>query len=281
VIKPFIINPWMLDAADRLIAYAKMQGLPQPSETRWGFLEGFRRADQDVDRLPGSWLSDWNAASRKSLTQARLLRTVALPHVAIDLQEMPGHPQSYMESFQPDAQGGLNKQLASSLIEARDAGKQIWIKMDAASSLPPAASLLGSRRLGASWWCQPPGDRQDWEAFCVAQEAWSSIILKSPEWDQWVWPWSCLIEQGLFLCAQGKKPVATRFHPPVGLKDRRIAAWGNLGQRLWVSASHILSDGGWEDLWIGLVCAQLGFGGALADEDVHAINGAHKENDRV
>lgn len=271
----------MLDAADRLIAYAKTQGLAMPSENKWGFLEGFRRADQDVDRLPGVWLLDWSTASRKSLESAIALRAMASPHPSIDMQEVPAHAHARLESFQQDAQGGLGKQLASSLIEARAAGQQAWIKMEAANFIPPAASLLGSRRLGAAWWCHPPEDRQDWEGFCSTQEEWSSIILKSAEWEQWVWPWSCLIEQGLFLCAQGKKPTPSRFHPPDGWRDRRVAAWGGLGHRLWVSAGQLIPDGGWEDLWIGLVCSQIGLKDALANERVHAINGAHKENDRV
>lgn len=271
----------MLGAADRLIAYAQINDLVQPSKTKWGFLEGFRRANQDVDRTPESWLSDWSLSSRKSLEAAQSLSAAALSSESLYLQDVPSHAQICLETFQPDSQGGLGKQLASSLIDARDSGKQIWIKMESPQSLPPQASLLGSRRLGAAWWCSPPDDRQDWEAYCTTQEDWSSIILRSPEWDQWVWPWSCLVEQGLILCAQGKKPSASRFHPPPGWKDRRVAAWGVLGQRLWMSASQIIPDGGWEDLWIGLVCARIGLHGALANEGVRAINGAHKENDRV
>lgn len=271
----------MLDAADRLLAYAKAQGLAMPQGAAWGFLDGFRRADQDVDRTPSKWIEEWSAVSRKSLENAQLLRAQSIPGPEIDFSEMPGHAMAKVERFIQDAFGGLDKQLASSLIDAREGGFQAWIRMEEADSLPHHAALLSSRRLGAAWWCQPPNDRQDWEQFCLTQEKWSSVILKSPEWDQWVWPWGCMIEQGLRLCAEGKRPSVSRFSPPEGWRDRRVAAWGGLGHRIWVSAMEAVPDGGWEDLWIGLVCVQAGVCGTLAHEKYHAINGAHKENDRV
>lgn len=265
MIKPFVINPWMLDLADRLIDYALAQGLPLPTERAWGFLEGLRRAEQDIDRTPSNWLDGWSPVSKKALENAVEFRKTTLPGVSLDLNGLPVHPLVQMELFHHDAMGNLEKSLASALIEARENGKQAWIKIKEHDNFPPEKSLLGALRLGASWWCEVPDNRQDWDQFCQMQEQWSSIILRSSEWNQWVWPWSCLIEQGLRLSLHGKKPIASRFSLPEGLKDRRIASWGTLGQKIWHSATDVIPDGGWEDLWIGLLYSQISARCALAN----------------
>lgn len=265
MIKPFVINPWMLDLADRLIDYALSQGLSMPTDDTWGFLEGLRRAEQDIDRTPSNWLNEWSPVSKKALENAAKLRNSGLSDVVLDLNMLPDDPLVQMEFFQHDAMGNLEKSLASALIEARESGKQAWIKINDHSALPPEKSLLGALRLGASWWCEVPQGRQDWDEFCRTQEDWSLVVLRSSEWNQWVWPWSCLIEQGLRLSLNGKKPTPSRFTLPEGLKDRRVASWGTLGQRVWDSAVAVFPDGGWEDLWIGLLYSQVSARYAIAN----------------
>lgn len=256
VTKPFIVNPWMLDQADRLIAHALSNGLLVPTPSEWGFLEGFRRADQDVDRLPGNWLEGWHALSRASLDRAKALRKDRKGLPAVCFSSMPQAPVVSMHAFQSDPlSGGISKKLASALIDARSDGLQGWISLPA-GTLPSTAAIEGSLRLGAAWWCEPPEEKMAWEAFCQSHAAWGEFVLRSPDWDQWVWPWSCMIEQGLMLCLHGKRPMASRMSAPPGWKDRRAAAWGGLGMRAWQSAVDI-SEGGWEDLWIGLLCDRL------------------------
>lgn len=256
VTKPFIINPWMLDQADRLITHALSHGLPMPSKCEWGFLEGFRRADQDVDRLPGNWLEGWHTLSRASLDRARSMRKDRKGLPSVCFSALPEAPVVSMHPFERDAiTGSLDKKLASALIDARSEGMQGWIRLPA-GVLPSPAAIEGSLRLGAAWWCEPPEEKAAWEAFCHSQDSWGEFILRSPDWDQWVWPWSCMIEQGLVLCLHGKRPMASRMASPQGWKDRRAAAWGSLGMRAWQSAVDI-SEGGWEDIWIGLLCDRM------------------------
>lgn len=247
----------MLDQVERLVAHAQSHGLAMPSKSSWGCLEGFRRAEQDVDRTPGNWLEWWSTASKMSLANAKERRYSrhGLPSVSLSDVVSCDHQQVSIFSFERDAAGGLGKSLASHLIEARSLGRQGWIRLPA-SSFPLPAALEGSLKLGAAWKCEPPEDRVLWEAFCQSQAHWSEIILKSPSWDQWVWPWACMIEQGLVLCLEGKKPSASRMGPPEGWKDRKTAAWGSLGMRAWQSAQEI-SGGAWEDLWIGLLVDRL------------------------
>lgn len=252
--KPFVINPWMLDQADRLIAYSIAHGLPLPSRSEWGLLEGFRRAEQDVDRTPGNWLDGWHPHSLLALQKAkdsRLERT-RLPEV--DLGKLPDSSIVSMHSFERDASGHLDRKLAGALIDARQDGRQGWIKIS--SELPPHLCMEASLRIGASWWCEPPEEKAQWEAYCLSQAQWSEVILRSAQWDQMVWPWSCMIEQGLLLCLRGKKPMASRFSAPAGWKDRRAAAWGGLGMRAWQSSVEIV-EGAWEDIWIGILCDRL------------------------
>lgn len=255
--KPFVVNPWMLDQADRLASYASLRGMSAPTKSSWGYLEGFRRADQDVDRSPGNWLEGWSSASRLSLANAKDRRHSRSGLVSVALQDLVScsHPNVVMTRFERDDQGGLDKKLASHLIEAREAGKQAWISLPPLS-FPLPLAMDGALKLGAAWWCTPPKDRCEWDEFAKSQAHWGENILKSPHWDQWVWPWSSMIEQGLLLCLQGVRPTASRFSPPEGWRDRRPAAWGSLGMVAWQSAQEI-SQGGWEDLWIGLLVDRL------------------------
>ena len=243
----------MLDQVDRLVSHALARGLTLPSRSTWGCLEGFRRADQDVDRTPGNWLDGWHPLSRASLEKAKAKRQSRRELPAITMDELFSCECKLVASFpfERDANGGLDKRLASNLIEAREAGQQAWIKLPSTSfPLPPA--LDGSLRLGAAWWCEPPEDRAQWDAFAQSQSHWSEIILRSSSWDQWVWPWSSMIEQGLILCLHGKKPAASRLGPPDGWRDRKAAAWGGLGMKAWQSAQDA-TEGMWEDMWIGLL----------------------------
>ena len=276
VSKPFIINPWMLDLADRLVAYARANRLPFPTSHQWGFLEGLRRADQDVDRTPGKWRDGWNAASRQALQQAQVhrhARRSAHPPCSFhDLGQNP-HPTNRLV-FEREAGGGLSKQLAAGLIEVRESHQQAWIALPE-MELPSASARQAALRLGAAWWVCAPA-RPLWDAYAHLQVEWGHVVLRSPEWDQWVWPWANLIEQGLRLCMMGKKPSASRFVAPEGCAEGKPAAWGSLAMRAWQGADGAL-DGGWEDMWIGLLCASALNPPALADQALHAINGTQGE----
>ena len=252
--KPFVINPWMLDQVDRLIDYALVRGLAMPSKSEWGFLEGFRRAEQDVDRVPGNWLDGWHPLSRAALEKAKASRMERKGLPAVSMGQMPSDVIVSMHAFERDVAGNLDKRLAGALIDARSDGQQGWIRL--MSGYPTPSCLEASLRLGAAWWCEPPEDKPHWDQYCLTQSRWSETILRSSDWDQWVWPWSCMIEQGLVLCLHGKRPMASRFCAPAGWKDRRAAAWGALGMRAWQSAMDV-SEGAWEDMWMGLLCDRL------------------------
>lgn len=263
VSKPFVINPWMLDQADRLVAYAIIQNLPMPSPTSWGFLEGFRRASQDIERIPGKWLNGWHPLSRTALEKAKAMKSPLQGLPVIAMNDLLQSEKMAAFAFERDASGRLDKRLASDLIETRDQGKQAWIKLPSGMEVSPLA-LEGALRIGAAWWCEPACERAAWDGYVQEQSQWSDTILRSSEWDQWVWPWCNLVEQGLRMCLHGKKPSAARFGFPEGWKDRRVAAWGTLGMKVWQSASEVVPE--WEDLWIGLLCDRVGLHAALADK---------------
>lgn len=255
MLKSFVINPWMFDAAQRLQKWVSQHQLPLPSSHQWGFLEGFRRAEQDVDRHPGNWVETWHEIIQKNYHraldqyQSKPIGMSGIDFEHFDLLRESG--KISLLDYAPDAISGLDKRLSSQLIESKDRQQQVWIKL-ASHEFPSPLALQASLRLGASWWCQPPEQRSDWDQFIEQQEKWSEIILKNPQWDQWVWPWGQFIEQGLRLSALHQKPSAQKFTFPEGWQDRKNAAWGNLGMKIWASAQKN-SENIWEDRWIGIL----------------------------
>ena len=255
MLKPFVINPWMFDVSHRLTLWAGQKKMPFPAAQQWGFLEGFRRADQDVDRLPGNWIETWHETVQSSLGRAHHVYQNHPPErTVIDFSHFEKDVQNgkiLLLDYAPDHAAGLDKQLSAKLIEGKDHHQQIWINLPD-QSFPSPLALQASLRLGAAWWCSPPVQKSDWELYVEQQEKWSDTILRNPNWDQWVWPWGQFIEQGLRLYAQGQKPSAQKFTPPEGWSDRRQAGWGSLGMKVWTSAQKS-SEEIWEDRWIGVL----------------------------
>lgn len=211
--------------------------------------------------MPGDWMAQWNPASLKSLEQAGALRQ--------SLWKTPSPPeQRECMPYEQDGDGRLTKRLASRLIEIRDEGKQAWIELGQ-GEFPSTQALEASRRIGIGWHCSPPtSDRASWDAYSDAMEKWSCVLLRNPEWAQWVWPWADMVEQALWTQIHGRRPSSSTFAAPEGASERRSACWGPVGARVWKSATAFFPDGEWEDLWIGLLCHRLGLGGGLRHSQV-------------
>lgn len=247
-LRPPLVSPLLLLLVRRAVATAIANGADQES-----ILAHLRPSGTDPDRTAVNWTTFWPESTRLSLRSS----IAAIPSKPVTDTAQPDAIAAALADWRLEngAQASLpragllvadaiilpwsksgqahhDRTLVAHAIRAKAANQQVWMHIanrDLSAIAVPSAVRDGMR-LGWSWLLEPPpldtsqhhSPRTDPKLLAYAKSIsdWGDAILGDPAADQWVWPWTDLMEGDLSTRILLVKPSPGRSPPHGWPADR-------------------------------------------------------------
>lgn len=258
------INPVLVLLTLRAARAVQARLPPGPPEDLWSLAPGLRVARSDPDRQPAQWLEGWHEDARENLDKAwhsALVQGSLAPVEAaalIDTQHAAEGPEAagacvcMLPSTPPKS--GWPPQVLHALAEEGATPRPRWLDVPAGAGQEwwTEHHYNDSLRWGVGWWFQPPAENAGWAAYSDLMEQVSHRVVRHLQSDQWVWPWTDLMQQAMEECLRSGTVTARCGGP---WTRKRPGEWGKLRRTVWQSASQAMAPyGTMEDLMTGVLC---------------------------